>query len=93
MSDDEKRLDDEEMAALALIPFAKEVADMIRARVPQGTDFGVFFFADGEPEGRVVAITSDRDRVAVYVGQWLLNILGSPEDRAAMARRIDEGRG
>lgn len=68
-------IDDESRAALALIPFAKEIADFVRAKVPEGTQWGVLLLVDGKPEGRVIALTSDRGKVAVAAAQWVLDVL------------------
>lgn len=77
MTDDDAD-DAERNFALALLPLAKEVADDVRARLPAGTHFGVFVLAPAvEPggEGRVIAITSDRDVVLPAVAQWALTQL------------------
>jgi hypothetical protein len=69
---------DEERFALALVPVMKEIADFVREKLPTGTDFGVLILVPstvpGE-EGRVLAITSDRRRVAVGAAQWVLTAL------------------
>lgn len=82
--------EDEERAALALVPLAKEIADFVRGKIPEGADFGVLLFAkppDGQQEGRVIAVTSDRDRVAVYAAQWVLSVL-NPEARRALNDKL-----
>lgn len=82
--------DQEEQATLALVPLAKEIADFVRDRIPAGTDFGVLLFAkppEGQIEGRVIAVTSDRDRVAPYAAQWALSVL-NPEARRLLNEKI-----
>ena len=82
--------DDEERAAMALVPLAKEIADFVRRKIPDGADFGVLLFAKppkGQIEGRVIAVTSDRDRVAPYAAQWALSVL-NPEARQAINDQV-----
>lgn len=64
--------------ALALIPFAKEIADFVREKLPPDTHFGVLVLvpnSDPKLESRIIALTSDRHVVAHAAGQWVLNIL------------------
>ena len=68
-------LDPEERALLQLTPLAKEIMGDLRERLPPGTHFGVMILIPGEPEGRIVAITTDREIVAHAVGQWVLSAL------------------
>jgi hypothetical protein len=82
----------EEQATLALVPLAKEIADFVRGKIPAGADFGVLLFAkppEGQHEGRVIAVTSDRDRVAHHAAQWVLSVI-NPDARRGI---IDEFRG
>jgi hypothetical protein len=68
----------EEGFALALTPIAKEIADFVRSKLPEGTDFGVLVLVpnrDPKAEGRVIAVTSDRRRVATAAAQWVLTVL------------------
>lgn len=83
--------EEDERAALALVPLAKEIADFVRDRIPAGADFGVLLFAKppaGQAEGRVIAVTSDRDRVAPYAAQWALSVI-NPDARRVL---IDHAR-
>jgi hypothetical protein len=75
-------LDADERAALALIPFAREAMDAIREKLPEGTDFGLMVLVPGKPEGRIIALTTDREVVAPAVAQWVLNVLG-PKPKAS----------
>lgn len=71
---------EEEAHVLAIAPIMKEIADMVKAKLPAGTDFGVLVFAPSrEPneEGRVLAVTTDRERMATYAAQWALTVLPS----------------
>lgn len=68
-------LNDDARAALQLLPWAKEIADLVKSKIPAGLDWGVFVIVPGKPEGRVVALTSDRDRVAPQVAEWVLDVL------------------
>lgn len=73
----------EEGYALAIVPIAKEIADFVRARIPEGADFGVLLFANPVErggEGRIVAVTSDRERVAFYAAQWALDVANHNPD-------------
>lgn len=75
--------DSEEAFALAVAPILKEMANSVRDRLPSGTDFGVLVFApadDRKGDGRVLAITTDRQRMARYAARWVLTVLGD-EDR------------
>lgn len=66
---------DEARDALAFVPKAKELADLVRDRLPPGTHFGVMILVPGKQVGKVVAITSDRKVVAPAVAQWVLTAL------------------
>jgi hypothetical protein len=69
---------DEESHALAIAPLMREIADAVKAKLPEGTDFGVLIFApasDPRAEGRVLAITTDRTRVAQYAVQWAATVI------------------
>ena len=68
-------LNDDAKAALALVPHAKEIADFVRAKIPDGLHWGVLILVPGKPEGRVVAVTSDRQQVAIGAAQWVLDVL------------------
>ncbi len=65
----------EAIDALAFIPKAKEISALVEAHLPKGTHFGVLILVPGEPEGRVVAITSDRKVVAHAAAQWVIEVL------------------
>jgi hypothetical protein len=69
-------LEADERAALRLVPITREIMDEIREKLPEGTHFGVMILVPGKPEGRVVAMTTDRDVVAPAVAQWVLEVLG-----------------
>jgi hypothetical protein len=75
---DEWNAQTEEGYALAIAPLMQEIADMVKAKLPAGTDFGVLVFApssDPKREGRVLAATTDRTRMATYAAQWVLTVL------------------
>jgi hypothetical protein len=65
----------DEAAALAFVQHAKRMMDTLQPMLPDGTHFGVFILVPGEREGRVVAVTTDRDVVCPAVAQWVLNTL------------------
>jgi hypothetical protein len=67
----------EARAALRLVPIAKEFMEDLRGRLPEGTHFGIMLLVPGDPEGRVVAMTTDRDVVAPAVAMWVLDVLGT----------------
>lgn len=62
--------------ALAMVPIGKEVMDRVRGMLPDGTHFGVFILTPPHKgEGRVIALTTDRDVMAPQVAQWVIEIL------------------
>lgn len=69
-------MNDEARAALALVPAVREIMDLVRQKLPPDTHFGVMVLVPGRPEGRVIAMTTDRDVVAPAVAQWVLDVLG-----------------
>lgn len=71
------RLDGDERDALALTPLAKSIADDVRAKLPEGTHFAVFVLAPTSTpgEGRVIAVTSDREVMLPNVAQWVMSLL------------------
>lgn len=76
----------EEGYGLAIAPLMQEIADFVKSKLPAGTDFGVLIYApssDPKAEGRVIAVTSDRDRMAFYAAQWILTVLPGKENRDA----------
>lgn len=79
MSDTTGSLGPDERAALRLVPIAKEFMDDLRGRLPDGTHFGIMLLVPGDPEGRVVAMTTDRDVVAPAVAHWVMDVLSSKE--------------
>jgi hypothetical protein len=70
---------EEERIMLELLPKLKEMMDYVTDQLPPGMDFGIILLAPNKhnpnAEGRVVAMTTNRDRVAVGVAQWVLNVL------------------
>lgn len=57
--------------ALAAAPLAQKVADAVRAMLPPDTHFGVFILTPPlEGQGRVIAVTTDRNVVGPQVAQW-----------------------
>ncbi len=77
----------EERAVLAMTPFAREIAAFVRSRIPEGADWGVLLFAKrlaGEDEGQVIALSSNRDRVAFYAAQWALSVMKNPTKESAV---------
>jgi hypothetical protein len=77
----------EQAFVLALAPLMKEMADYIKARLPATTDFALLIGVPS-PEtgamGRVLAISTDRQRMALLAAQWSLTI---HETRAADVER------
>lgn len=72
--------DDEDIVkARALHPLAREIADYVGAKLPPGTDYGVFLVRkpNGTPgdTGEVLALTSDRMRLVHPVASWVLQTL------------------
>jgi hypothetical protein len=86
--------EEDERAALALVPLAKEIADFVRGKIPPDADFGVLLFAKppaGQQEGRVIVVTSDRDRVACHAAQWVLSVI-NPDARKAIIDDFRNGK-
>lgn len=76
--DDDWNAATEEAYGLAVAPLLQEIADYVRGKLPAGTDFGVLVVAppvEGGKEGRVLAITTDRTRMAHYAAQWVVTVL------------------
>lgn len=72
----EFEVDAEAKFALAMVPLGKEVMDRVRDMLPEGTHFGVFILTPPhQGEGRVIALTTDRDVIAPNVAQWVVEIL------------------
>lgn len=70
-------LSDAALDALNFVGKAQELQDLVRDRLPDGTDFGVVILVpnpDGEPH--VVMVCTDRQVVAPAVGRWVVEILG-----------------
>lgn len=67
--------DVESRFALAISPLMREIGDYVKSKLPPGTDFGVMVVVPGTPEGRVIALTTDRERVAFAVGQWVITAI------------------
>ena len=65
----------EQAFALALAPKMKEIADYIKTQLPPTTDFA-FLIGIPAPEvgamGRVLAISTNRERMAFLAAQWAL---------------------
>ncbi len=78
-----KELTPEAREALRLLPFARDAMDVIRAQLPDDTHFGLMVLVPGEKEGRVIALTTDRDVVAPAVARWVMDVLdpNRQEDR------------
>ena len=78
-------MEDMQRLGQGMTPFAKEIAEFARSRLPEGVHFGVFVLvptalrpAPGEARGRlpIVAITSDRDIMGPAVAYWVMSVLG-----------------
>lgn len=66
--------DAEARFALGMAPLARKVADAVRTMLPPGTHFGVFILTPPhQGEGRVIAVTTDRNVVGPQVAQWFLS--------------------
>ena len=68
----------EEGFALAVAPLMREIADGVRAKLPDGTHFALQILAPSSvpgEAGRLMAISSDRDVMAPHVAQWVTTIL------------------
>lgn len=74
-------LGNDERAILRLAPIAKEWMQELQARLPEGTHFGVMILVPGKPEGRIIAMTTDREIVAHAVAQWVLTALPRKDNR------------
>lgn len=66
---------DSEAEIRALLPIAKDVFEGLREKLPQGQQFGLLLLLPGEPMGRVVALTTDRRKLALGAAQWVLEVL------------------
>lgn len=72
-----READSEQGYALALVPLAKEIMDYVRAKVPEGTEYAVLLVPSGVDESglrRTVAMSTDRERMAFYAAQWVLDV-------------------
>lgn len=67
--------DDEIAAVLQFVPHARELMDLLRAKLPEGVHFGLVILVPGNPEGRVLALTTDRRRMARAAGEWIVSVL------------------
>jgi hypothetical protein len=66
--------DGESRALLGMLPIAKRLMDEIRAQLPDGMDFGLFLLVPTHgDEGRIVAMTTDREVVGPAVAQWFIS--------------------
>lgn len=82
--EDEWNDEAEQRHAMAMIPFVREVMDYCKAKFPPSTDFGVMLLVKpvpGQEYGRVIAMTTDRERVAPPVAQWALQVMRGMEDK------------
>lgn len=70
---------DDSRALLALQPVAKELMKLVKDRLPPGTHFGIFILAPGEPEGRFIAICTDRQKIAPNAAAWFLDVHEPPQ--------------
>lgn len=75
-------LTDEGRRALAFLPKAKELMAMIKKELPEGTHFGLMILEEGTGENgedRLLALSTDRKKVALQVARWVLDALdGEP---------------
>lgn len=69
------KITDEEMKrlAVAMIPYAKKLAEYARANLPEGVHWMVAVLPPGV--GGVIAISSDRDVMAPNVASWVMETL------------------
>ena len=68
----------EERYLRELVPRLEPIFEQLRAVLPPGTDAGILIGVrplEGEQWGRVIAMTTDRTRVAALAGQWVLTVL------------------
>jgi hypothetical protein len=71
--------EEDENAALAMIPIAKEIMDFCRRLLPADQDFGVFIpVRISAGEVRIIAMTTNRDRMAPYAARWALDVHQRP---------------
>jgi hypothetical protein len=77
MKDEE--VDADARFALRAAPLAQKVMDTVRDMLPPGTHFGVFILTPPhQGEGRVIAVTTDRNVVGPQVAEWFLSINNRP---------------
>ena len=76
--------DAEERHALALAPIVKGLMDDLRSKLPDGTHFGLMILVPSKERnglGRVLAATTDRDRMAPAIAQWCLSVAPTKRGR------------
>lgn len=68
----------EQRYMLALVPLMRECNEFVKSKLPAGIDFGLLVVVPevvaGE-EGRVLALTTDRERMAWAAAQWVVTVL------------------
>lgn len=60
-----------------LEPVLKGCMDDVKGRLPAGTDFGILIYVPGEPEARVIATSTDRDKFVLHAAQYVMNMVNS----------------
>lgn len=66
---------------LALQPIAKEIMDLVKAKLPPGQHFGLIIPIQSKipgVESRVLAISTDRAVIAPAAAQWALDLHRNP---------------
>lgn len=77
-------LNDESRFALGMATRLKPHMESLGALLPDGTDFGIMVLVPNGGRDRtvphhIVAITTDRTTVALAVGQWCVDVIGSDD--------------
>lgn len=87
--------DAEQAAVLALAPILRDFMRDPEAKLPPGTDIGIIIappFKDTRGEARILALTTDRHRVAFLAAQWCLSVRDTPDPDFARILKAEEKR-
>lgn len=81
-SPDQFGSDAEQAAMLALAPILRDFMADLQAKLPPETEIGILIappYRDGQGESRILALTTDRRRVAFLAAQWCLSVRDTPD--------------
>jgi hypothetical protein len=67
--------DDREAFGLAMAPVMRELMAAVKARLPEGTHYAILIEAQQGETCEVIAASTDRSRMALRAGEWVLSTL------------------